>query len=152
MTDSFAEKPSLPGRRTVLAMLASLPVSAKAAEEPELPPAPPTRLPCGHKPRNAREWQQMFLAETARRKRYPAALLRRAKESGEPPVTGSATVSFSVDRAGTIRSAELARTSGVPELDEAALAMLKPGFKLPALPPDMTGETHRFTVPVQFRN
>lgn len=77
-------------------------------------------------------------------KEYPASAKERA-------VSGEAIVSFEIDRDGKLVSSNLARGSGHADLDEAALAMLVRAQPLP-VPPDMTGTTQKFTLPVLFRS
>jgi len=86
-------------------------------------------------------WQAQLLAHLERRKRYP----REARARGEQ---GVAYVTFSIDRAGNVTSAGVARSSGVAALDQGALDMLRRASPVPAPPAEITQLT--FTVPVQF--
>jgi protein TonB len=86
-------------------------------------------------------WQAQLLAHLERRKRYP----REARARGE---AGVVDVTFSIDRAGNVTSAGVARSSGVPALDRGALDMLRRASPVPAPPAEVTRLT--FTLPVQF--
>ena len=62
---------------------------------------------------------------------------------------GTARVAFAVDRGGRVVSASLAASSGDPQLDAAAVAMVRRASPLPAPPPDLGGRIN-LTVPVRF--
>lgn len=85
-------------------------------------------------------WKARLAAHLERRKKYPSA----ARARGE---TGTAYVSFSIDAAGRVVSASLARTSGFDTLDRAALAMVERASPVPAPPP---GANRTITAPVRF--
>ncbi len=137
---------------------------AKAEPEPEPerekePPAPSraamraqTRAPAAEKvaaPTNSSgasgavspaKWQSRLMAHLERRKRYPAGARQRREE-------GTAHVRFAIDDGGNVRSVELVRSSGHPELDEAVVALVRRASPVPAPPP---GAPHEITAPVRF--
>ena len=87
-------------------------------------------------------WQKRLVAHLDRHKRYPAGATHR-------DVT--ATVSFTLDRTGHIVSTAIARSSGDPAFDAAALAMLQRSDPVPAPPPLVADDGLSFSVPVVFR-
>ena len=58
-----------------------------------------------------------------------------------------AHVRFSIDDAGNVRAANLVRSSGHAELDQAVLALVRRASPVPAPPP---GAPHEITAPVRF--
>ncbi|MCI5074042.1 energy transducer TonB [Oricola sp.] len=86
-------------------------------------------------------WQSRLLAHLERRKRYPSGAKRRREQ-------GVAYVRFTIDAAGNVKSARLARSSGFPELDREVVAMVRRASPVPAPPP---GVGRTITVPVRFR-
>jgi len=85
-------------------------------------------------------WQSRLLSHLERRKRYPASA-RRARRQG------TAQVRFSIDANGNVQSVSLASSSGVPELDEEVVAMVRRASPVPAPPP---GVNRTIVVPVRF--
>ncbi|WP_353815464.1 energy transducer TonB [Mesorhizobium sp.] len=77
------------------------------------------------------KWNSQLHAWIRRHTRYPRAAKAR-REEGSPRVT------FTVDGSGRVLSARLARSSGYPDLDRAALDALQ-GAKVPAPPPEKAG-------------
>lgn len=86
------------------------------------------------------KWQARLAAHLDRRKRYPAAARRRGDE-------GVATVRFSIDPAGTVRSVKLLRSSGVPEIDAEVVALVRRASPVPA-PPE--GAKLDIALPIRF--
>ncbi|MYZ47018.1 energy transducer TonB family protein, partial [Propylenella binzhouense] len=114
---------------------ASTPAAAKApvaAAQQSSSGAAPTVSPA--------RWQARLLAHLERRKRYPGAARARGSE-------GTASVRFSIDASGNVLGASLARSSGVPELDQEVVAMVRRASPVPAPPP---GVSRTITVPVRF--
>lgn len=150
------EEPELPVIDTAEAVLPvkpePRPERPRVVEKPEVArPAPPKKTP----PREAvrqtakapavsaagsQRWHAKLMAHLERRKRYPAAA-RRQRQEGVP------VVQFSIDPAGNVLSARLARSSGVPELDQAVMTMIQRASPVPAPPP---GANLNITVPVRF--
>jgi protein TonB len=89
-------------------------------------------------------WQSALAAHLERFKRYPAA----ARAHGEQ---GIVQVAFSIDRDGWVRQSRLVKSSGSPELDQEALAMLIRSQPVPAPPERVSASELSFTIPVQFQ-
>lgn len=89
------------------------------------------------------QWQSQVLRQLDRRKVYP----RAARQSGE---VGSVVISFVVSSTGQIGSVSIARSSGSPVLDQAALDTARQASPLPTPPPGLAGKalsaTIRFTL------
>jgi protein TonB len=138
---------------TTVAKIETAPSEESAAAEAmaaptieKAPEAPKTVAPAqgiGESVRRARlTWQKELVAHFDRHKRYPAGHAAKATEI---------VVSFELDRTGHILSSSVARSSGDPAFDEAALAMLKRSDPVPAPPPLVADEGLAFTLPVVFR-
>ncbi len=95
-------------------------------------------------------WQAGLSAELQRRKRYPSSLVRAARESGTATPSGRVKLAFEIDDIGRIVSSRVAESSGVPEFDAAALAMVKIGSRLPRPPKSIPKDDYQFVVPVRF--
>jgi protein TonB len=85
-------------------------------------------------------WQSRLMAHLERRKRYPSG----ARARGEH---GIVYVRFTIDDAGNVQSASLARTSGFAELDQEVLALVSRASPVPAPP---AGARRTITAPVRF--
>jgi len=98
----------------------------------------------GGRPSAARvaTWKGDVALRLSRRKRYPAEAQARRAE-------GVATVRFSLDAAGRVVAAALARSSGVPVLDAESLALIRRAEPFPVPPPGMPVPIE-ITVPVRF--
>ncbi len=79
----------------------------------------------------------------ARYKRYPDDAIRKKEE-------GRVEIGFVLARDGTVLDAWIERSSGVPELDEAALAMMHRASPVPPLPPRYTGAQLKLDIPVDY--
>jgi protein TonB len=88
-------------------------------------------------------WQAQIAQRLAQFRRYPP----RARLRG---VQGVALLRFSIDRAGHVLSASLARSAGSAELDEETLALIHRADPLPPPPPSVPGNPVVLTVPIQF--
>lgn len=75
---------------------------------------------------------------------YPPSAKRRR-------LTGETLVSFVVAKGGSASSIRVARSSGVPELDEAALETVRRAAPFPAIPPAARRDSWTFTIPIAFR-
>ncbi|KAI95565.1 energy transducer TonB [Rhodomicrobium udaipurense JA643] len=85
-------------------------------------------------------WESRLMTHLGRNKRYPAD----ARSRGE---TGTAVVTFSLDRSGKVLSASLRKPSGHRDLDAEALDLVRRASPLPAPPP---GAPLTITAPVRF--
>ena len=101
---------------------------------PTQPPAPPGPPP---------DFLSRLYARINAFKRYPPAALS-ARIQGRP------VVHFVMDRQGRVLSCVVAKSSGVPILDQAAVAAVTGAQPLPALPAQITGETYAITVGINF--
>ncbi|MET3579339.1 protein TonB [Mesorhizobium robiniae] len=91
----------------------------------------PAKAPASRSGVSSSKWNSQLHAWIRRHTRYPRAAKAR-REEGSPRVT------FTVDGSGRVLSARLARSSGYPDLDRAALNALQ-GAKVPAPPPEKAG-------------
>lgn len=85
-------------------------------------------------------WQARLMAHLEKRKRYPPG----ARSRGE---RGIVYVRFTIDDAGNVLSASLARSSGFSELDGEVLSLVRRASPVPAPPP---GAKKTITAPVRF--
>lgn len=88
------------------------------------------------------KWEQELVAHFDRHKRYPASHAQKSAEI---------LVSFVLDRLGHVLSASIAKGSGDPAFDEAALAMIHRSDPVPQPPPAVADEGLGFILPVIFR-
>lgn len=89
---------------------------------------------------NASNYRGIVAAHLARYKQYPAD----ARASGK---TGTAAVTFTVGGSGGVTSVALARSSGVPSIDQEVVSMVR---RASPFPPPPGGRPQSFTVPVGF--
>ena len=79
-----------------------------------------------------------------------ATNVRRALDRNKPKsvgASGSVTVSFAIGASGSLRNARVARSSGKPPLDQAALAIIRQAA--PFSPPRGSGQN--YTITIDFR-
>ncbi|TIM12878.1 energy transducer TonB [Mesorhizobium sp.] len=86
-------------------------------------------------------WNSRLRAWIRRHTNYPRAAKARRAE-------GSPSVTFTIDGSGRVLSARLARSSGDPDLDSAALSALQ-GASVPEPPPELGSRVTR-TAPFSF--
>lgn len=119
---------------------ATAPPKSEAARE-----APAAAAPAQGADRAARAakltWLKALMAHLNRNKRYPSGAARRAAVVG---------VAFTLDRLGHVVSARIARASGDPAFDEAALALMKRADPVPAPPAAVADEGLAFEFPLEF--
>lgn len=87
-------------------------------------------------------WQKQLMAHLNRAKRYPAGGARHAAQ---------VTLAFTLDRRGHVTGYSVKKSSGQPNFDEAALAMMKRADPVPPPPPVIADESLSFEVPVVYR-
>lgn len=87
------------------------------------------------------KWRNDLSATLKRHLRYPADRARQA---------AAVLVTFTIDRAGHLKSAAIAKSSGDPSFDAAALAMLKRSDPLPPPPMALADDELTLTAPVDF--
>ncbi|HMQ91589.1 MAG TPA: TonB family protein [Amaricoccus sp.] len=107
-------------------------------EQAEATAAP--RPATGNRGVSPAKWQAQLMAHLERLKRYPSGARRRREE-------GVVLVRFRIDDRGAVQSAQLMRSSGHAELDEAVLALIRRASPVPAPPP---GAPRSITAPVRF--
>lgn len=88
-----------------------------------------------------KRWLGRLLTHLERRKRYPSGPQSRRQQ-------GLAHVRFVVAPDGTILTPELVRSSGVPELDEEVLDLMRRASPVPRPPADVNPFV---TVPIEFK-
>ena len=88
------------------------------------------------------KWGATIRARVERRKSYPSAAGRAA---------GTVTVALRVGPGGQLQSASVARSSGHPALDEAALAALRKAGPFPQAPKGLNKQSYSFSLPITFR-
>ena len=124
--------------------VAEAPLPSPYVPSPPAPAAAPAPSPDPSPLSNAvPTWLSQLVAKLQRAKRYPD----QARSRGDQ---GTASVTFTMDRAGRVLSATLARSSGSLSLDEEAVAMVHRAEPLPALPPEIPGATLTRTIPINF--
>lgn len=119
---------------------------AREAAAPPPSPAPaaaPSAAPLGSTASpsvsNA-SWRGMLIAHLNRYKRFPSGAR-----------TGTAQVSFSIDRGGRVLAARLIGSSGDPALDDEAVSMIRRASPVPAPPSGIGGGSAiALAVPVRF--
>lgn len=89
-------------------------------------------------------WKARLLSHLDRHKRYPST----ARAKG---VQGTVLLSFGMDRDGRVLEYYLVRSSGYPELDDEAFAMITRASPLPPAPPGINAQVVQLVVPVRFR-
>lgn len=144
-----AERPEIPVIVPQLAPQPSLtqPPTESSARVDPIPettapkslPAPPASSTSNDQPAS---WEAKLLAHLERHRRYPAASLARRDQ-------GVAHVRFRMNRAGGVLEVVLIRSSGIPELDRAALATIRRAQPLPPIPDDRPDPLD-LSVPVEF--
>jgi protein TonB len=85
-------------------------------------------------------WKSDLMAQLNRHKRYP---------SGSSS-SGTATVSFSINRSGEVTSTRLARSSGDRALDDEAVSLPRRASPLPKPPEGVTSSSIALTMPIHF--
>jgi periplasmic protein TonB len=118
---------------------------------PELPqvaalPAAPVQGPVAKRidQRALRTWVGEIAAVLERKKRYPEVAHARHEQ-------GTAQVTFTLDRQGRVIESHIARSSGAPDLDEEALALVQRAQPFPPSPEGAATEEHvKLTVPIRF--
>ncbi|MDV3480099.1 energy transducer TonB family protein [Sphingobium yanoikuyae] len=106
---------------------------------PKTAPAPPAPQVSSNAPDT---WEGRVLARLQKYQRYPGDA-RSARQQGV------AYLRFRMNREGHVLSSSLAKSSGFPALDQAALDTLKRADPLPKIPPERPDEIE-LVVPVEY--
>jgi protein TonB len=119
------------------------------AEQPQPIPQPSAAAPAAP-PRQrtasraeVQSWYRRILTQLERHKGYPAVARARGQ-------TGIVEIAFTIDRTGRVQTSRILQSSGSRSLDGEALATLRRAQPFPAPPPDLSGATFDFTVPIRF--
>lgn len=124
----------------------STPSEATAPPAVAAPPAPVVAAPrtSAASARDAAvSWRGLILGRLKAYRRYP----RRAQSAGQE---GVVHVAFTVDRAGRVLAARIAKGSGYPLLDEEALATVRRASPMPPPPEDVPGDPVEVLAPIEF--
>jgi periplasmic protein TonB len=114
------------------------------AEEVDEVPAAPTQDHASPEDTKALiVWQKQIASVLKKNLRYPSAADRRGH-------TGTVQVLFGLDRQGRVTDSRVVTGSGVAELDEEALAVVKRSEPFPAPPAAMKGHRVGMNVPISF--
>ncbi len=121
-------------------VIAAPPVNTIAAAAPAPVTSPvPAPLPSKAIP----AWQGLLLGRLERAKRFPESARFRRQQ-------GMVLLRFTMDRAGTVVSARIEKSSGYEALDEETLALVRRAQPLPRPPAEVPGATIELVVPVEF--
>lgn len=110
------------------------PKKAAAPVTPQRPQAAPALPP---------DYLSLLLAHLNAYKRYPFAARRRHEQ-------GIVRLHFMMDRAGNVLSYQVVGSSGFPDLDDAARAMIQDAQPLPPVPAKYPGTTLDLILPLVF--
>ena len=113
------------------------PEPPQEAKQATAPPAAAPSVAVVHR------WESELVAHIERFKRYPAEARARGDQ-------GLVRVAFAIDRDGWVRASRIVQSSGSPELDQEALAMLTRAQPVPRPPNRVPSSELSFTVPVRF--
>lgn len=94
--------------------------------------------------RSTARWEKALVAHLNRHKRYPDAA--RARN-----IQGGVSVTFTIDRTGSVLDAHVVVSSGSPVLDEEALAVVRRASPLPPPPSTMSDAALHLTLPISFK-
>jgi protein TonB len=89
-------------------------------------------------------WTNSLFSYLNRYKRYPPRALKQG-------VHGEVKVQFTVDRTGRVLDSQIVSSSGSPDLDAEALAILQRASPLPLPPYEVTDDMLDLVLPIQFR-
>ena len=126
-------------------VIQTLPTPIAAAPQPVVTPSPPPPVAAPQKEigQAQESFEARLLSQLNRFKQYPRAA-RQAR------IEGVVMLHFVMDADGKVLSAEIAKSSGRPLLDEEALALIRRAQPLPALPADFPTRTLDAVVPIEF--
>jgi protein TonB len=134
-----------PQRQEKIAAPAPQPAPAHVAAEPQPDATPMPKAQAAHTPSMdpMETWEHKLLARMQGFLKYPPRALLRRQD-------GVAYVRVVVDRQGNLVSAELQRSSGIPLLDDEAVAVVARAKPYPPPPPEVAGDKIARVVPVRF--
>jgi protein TonB len=103
-------------------------------------------LPAAAQPPSANalvNFQRSLLTYLEQAKHYPGEAQQRGEE-------GIVYLRLTIDRSGQVLSTGIDRSSGFPDLDNEALAMIERAQPLPAIPPEIAQSQLQLSIPVRF--
>ena len=120
---------------------AALQASASAAARSVEPGSASATATAGRVQDLRASWGAAIRKKIERRKSYPR---------GAGKAAGTVTVQLTVTRAGGLATVALARSSGHPVLDAAALSVVRQAGGFPKAPAGLTEPSYVFTLPITF--
>lgn len=84
-----------------------------------------------------------LMAWLNRYKEYPVELKKKKKQ-------GVVTLQFSINRQGELLDSKVIKSSGYPDLDQAAIRMLKQADPLPRIPSSLRRERLTLAIPIEY--
>lgn len=97
----------------------------------------------GGNPAAQQSYFSRIKARLSKYKRYP----RKARSQG---ITGTALVSFVIQKNGKVSLPKLLQSSGHPDLDREALSVLERASPFPTIPDDVSQGPLSLTLPIEF--
>lgn len=136
-TPTFVDRPPQPPSPPP-----SAPTVAEAATaETEAAPSATLGREEAVSPAALQSWQRELIAQIERHKRFPVGAKGRS---------GVVRVAFSIDRGGALTQARIVASSGVAELDQAALDLLRHSQPFPTPPSGLRDADLSFIAPVRY--
>ena len=104
--------------------------------------------------------------QTSSHKAYAASVVRhialkrfhpdqwrcQSNQPAPPARSGTVTVAFVMNRSGIVLDARILKSSGIGDLDRAALITIRSASPIPLPPEDFGGDRLHFTLPVEYRS
>ena len=102
--------------------------------------------------------------QTSTHKGYAASVVRhialkrfhpdqwRCKSTQQLARSGTVTVQFVMNRSGIVLDARILKSSGISDLDRAALITVRSASPIPLPPNDFGGERLHFALPIEYRS
>jgi protein TonB len=97
----------------------------------------------GGKKGSAKNYYSALMAWLNQHKDYPADLKKQKKQ-------GVVVLKFSIDKNGNVMSSSVKKSSGIEQLDQAALNMLVKANPLPSIPDSMKRESLSLAIPIEY--
>lgn len=89
------------------------------------------------------EWQKNIVLQISKERRYPRVARKKR-------IVGEVTVKFTIDKYGAILTKAIAKTSGWPVLDKAAMEIFDEVGKLPTPPNYLSGNKFTLLIPIRY--
>ncbi|AHB47806.1 cell envelope biogenesis protein TonB [Hyphomicrobium nitrativorans NL23] len=130
------KKAKKPPRKQSVASQAMAPRAVKNAKKSRTNAAPRAGTSSSM---SAATWRGRLVAHLNRHKRHPGGGAR-----------GTASISFTINRSGSVTGVRLTRSSGNAALDQAAVALARRASPVPAPPSNVGGGSVTVNVPIRF--